>query len=91
MDVRFYETPRGHSPIAEFLDALPVKAAAKCTVGIGWLETGQIEQHRDSRKHLRGNIWELKVSLTERNIAFSTRLKQERRGFGYQFPSRRNR
>lgn len=61
MEVHFYETPRGHSPVADFLDALSTRAAAKCTVVIGWLATGEIEQHRNVREHIRGDIWELKV------------------------------
>ena len=61
LEVRHYETPQGHDPIAEFLDRLPVKAAAKCTVVIGWLASGELDQHRNAREHLRGDVWELKV------------------------------
>jgi phage-related protein len=61
VEVQFYETPRGHSPVAEFLDALSTKAAAKRTIVIGWLATGEIEHHRNVREHLLGDIWELKV------------------------------
>src|SRR5215211_1407669 len=50
LEVRHYETPQGHDPIAEFLDQLPVKAAAKCTVVIGWLASGEVDRHRNARE-----------------------------------------
>jgi phage-related protein len=61
LEVRHYQSPSGRDPIAKFLDKLPAKAAAKCSVVIGWLESGEIEEHPKAREHLDGDIWELKA------------------------------
>ena len=61
MEVRYYETLGGRDLIAQFLDELPAKEAAKCLAAIEWLRTGEIDYHPKARKHLDGDIWELRV------------------------------
>jgi phage-related protein len=61
LDVHYYETPAGRDLIAEFLDSLDDSAAAKCLAVIGWLESGEIDQHPKARGHLDGPIWEIRV------------------------------
>jgi phage-related protein len=61
LEVRHYTTRNGRDLIAEFLDAFPAKAAAKCTVMIERLESGEIHFYPKNRTHIRGGIWELRV------------------------------
>jgi phage-related protein len=61
LEVRHYITRTGRDLIAEFLDALPEKAAAKCTIMIERLESGDIHFYPKNRTHIRGGIWELRV------------------------------
>lgn len=61
LEVRHYTTVAGRDVIAEFLDKLPLKAAARCSAVIGWLESGELDLHPKARKHLDGTIWELRV------------------------------
>lgn len=61
LEVRHYETPSGRDVIAQFLDELPASDAARCVAVINWLRSGEIEYHRNARKHLNGEIWELRA------------------------------
>lgn len=61
IEVRHYTTEAGRDPISEFLDDLPVRARSKCSALIGWLATGEIDQHPKGRDHVDGDIWELRV------------------------------
>jgi phage-related protein len=61
LEVRHYTTAVGRDLIAEFLDRLPTKAAAKCSAMIERLESGDIYLYPKNRTHLRAGIWELRV------------------------------
>ena len=61
LEVRHFVSSSGRDVIAQFLDGLPVREAAKCVAVIGWLRSGEIECHRNARKHLDGDIWELRA------------------------------
>jgi hypothetical protein len=53
LEVRHYTTASGRDVVAEILDNLPVKAAAKCTAMIERLEGGDISFFPKNRTHLR--------------------------------------
>ena len=61
LEVRHYESSSGRDVIARFLDELPASDAARCVAVINWLRSGEIEYHRNARKHLDGDIWELRA------------------------------
>lgn len=61
LEVRHYESSSGRDAIARFLDELPASDAARCVAVINWLRSGEIEYHRNARKHLDGDIWELRA------------------------------
>jgi len=61
IEVRHYTTTTGRDVVAEFLDKLSEKAAAKCSTMIERLESGSIHLYPKNRTHLRSGIWELRV------------------------------
>jgi phage-related protein len=61
LEVRHFTTAGGRDVIAEFLDRLPAKAAAKCLTMTGRLASGDIHLYPKSRTHVRSGIWELRV------------------------------
>ena len=61
LEIRHYTTASGRDVIAGFMDGLPEKAAAKCSVMIERLESGDIQLYPKNRAHLRSGIWELRV------------------------------
>ena len=70
MEVCNFETENGRDVIADFLDDLSAREAAKCIAGIDWLRTGEIELHPKAREHLDGDIWELKVRCDGEQFRF---------------------
>ena len=70
MEVCNFETENGRDVIADFLDELSAREAAKCIAGIDWLRTGEIELHPKAREHLEGDIWELKVRCAGEQYRF---------------------
>jgi phage-related protein len=61
LQVRHYTTTSGRDVIADVLDDLSVKAAAKCVAMIGRLASGELHVYPKNRTHLRSGIWEPRV------------------------------
>lgn len=61
--VEFYETAAGEAPVRRFLDDLPDKAATKVLGSIGYLQQNGPNLRRPHAAHVRGKLWELRVSL----------------------------
>lgn len=65
--VDYYKTPRGDSPVKDFIDALPVKLRAKNMREISMLEEFGIDLPAPYVKQLHGKgnagLWELRVKL----------------------------
>lgn len=59
-EVFFYQTARGDSPVEEFLDALSVKARAKCLAYIRQVEEHGFDLPRSVIAKVRDRIWELR-------------------------------
>jgi phage-related protein len=59
-EVEYYLEDDGASPVSEFLDQLPPKAAAKCVKYIGLLADQGFNLSRNYSAHLEGDVWELR-------------------------------
>ena len=61
--VVFYQESNGDVPVLDWLDGLPEKALAKCTVKIERLAELGHELRRPEADYLRDGIYELRVGL----------------------------
>ena len=68
--VRHYETRQGRDPIRTFLEDLPRLEHLACDEVIGWLESGEIDQHPRNFAYLSDGIWELRVSFNGKQFRF---------------------
>ncbi len=59
-EVFYYQSERGHSPIEDFLNALPRKGRAKCIAYLDLLEESGFNLPRSFIAKVRGDIWELR-------------------------------
>ena len=59
--VENYIDARGHSPVEEFLNRLPVRDRARVHQTIGLLEEFGLQLGPPYVKHLEGKLWELRV------------------------------
>lgn len=57
--IRYYDK-NGHSPVRDFLDGLPPKAAAKCLTYIDLLAERGFSLPRNYIAKVQGDIWELR-------------------------------
>jgi phage-related protein len=63
--LRFFQTPNGNSPVLDYIDALPERAAAVVLEELLALEEEYPVDPRNtslSIKHLSGKIWELRIA-----------------------------
>jgi phage-related protein len=60
--VYLYATATGNSPVRDFLDDLPEKQAAKVVAAVDYLGHMGPALQRPHAAHLRGKLWELRVS-----------------------------
>ena len=70
LEVRHYESASGRDVIGQFIDRLSTRDAAKCNAAIEWLRTGDIDYHPNARKHLDGDVWELRVRSAGEQFRF---------------------
>ena len=76
LEVRHYVTASGRDLIAEFLDELPAKAAAKCSAMIERLESGELYRFPKNRTRIRSGIWELRIPYGGEQYRFLYAVEQ---------------
>lgn len=59
MEVEFYETESGKTPVANFIDSLDRKSSAKVLRDLDLLAEYAPDLHEPYTKHIEGAIWEL--------------------------------
>lgn len=62
-EVLFYTTARGEAPVETFMNEMPAKARGKALGLIHRLSQEGPNLHRPQADHVRGKIWELRVSF----------------------------
>ena len=62
-EIHLYRSPAGTSPVEEFLGRLPTRDRAKIMAAIDYLSREGPGLRRPQAAHVRGKIWELRVSL----------------------------
>lgn len=60
MEVEFYETESGKTPVANFIDSLDRKSSAKVLRDLDLLAEYAPDLHEPYTKHIEGAIWELR-------------------------------
>ena len=63
MEVEFYETESGKTPVANFIDSLDRKSSAKVLRDLDLLAEYAPDLHEPYTKHIEGAIWELRSKL----------------------------
>lgn len=63
MEVEFYETESGKTPVANFIDSLDRKSSAKVLRDLDLLAEYAPDLHEPYTKHIEGAIWELQSKL----------------------------
>jgi|SRR5579884_1152509 len=58
--IHYYTSPKGDSPIEQFLASLPEKARNKCLSYIELLREREARLPRNYTGHVRGYLWELR-------------------------------
>jgi phage-related protein len=61
--VRLYRSQGGDSPVSDFLEGLPEKDQAKVAAALDYLGQQGPALRRPHAAHVRGKLWELRVSL----------------------------
>lgn len=57
-----YQDPQGRRPVEEFIDALPAKERARIIRTIELLKTYGTDLGMPYARHLKGKLWELRIS-----------------------------
>ena len=63
MDVRFYQTASGRSPVKEYLEGLPSDRAEVVYASLADLERHGLDGAAATARHIEGKLWELKFSI----------------------------
>ena len=58
-----YETRSARDPIREFPEAPPDAERPACDEVMTWLETGELEAHRQNSDYLGVGLWKLRLSF----------------------------
>jgi len=61
--VEGYQDAQGHRPVDEFIDALPAKERARIIRTIELLKTYGADLRMPYARHLKGKLWELRISF----------------------------
>ncbi len=62
MDVRFYSTPAGNSPVEKYMESLPAKERAEVLDAFEEVRLRGLDAAQITTRQIDGKLWEIKVS-----------------------------